>query len=53
VDHLADAVVVMAKVQLARDLSAGQVEDIMAFLRSLTGKMPESIMKAPVLPAED
>jgi hypothetical protein len=43
----------MAKVQLAKDLTAGQAEDITAFLRTLTGKMPESILKAPVLPAEE
>lgn len=53
VDHLADAVLIMAKVQLNRDLSAGTIDDITAFLRSLTGKMPESILNAPVLPAED
>jgi len=53
VDHLADAVVIMAKVQLARDLTPGTADDITAFLRSLTGKMPESILRAPVLPAEE
>ncbi len=52
VDRLADAVVIMAKVQLGRDLAAAQADDISAFLHSLTGKMPESLMKAPVLPAE-
>jgi cytochrome c peroxidase len=53
VDHLSEAVVIMAKVQLAKDLTTSQAEDITAFLRALTGKMPESILKAPVLPAED
>jgi cytochrome c peroxidase len=53
VDHLADAVVIMAKVQLAKDLTTSQAEDITDFLRALTGKMPESVLKTPVLPAED
>lgn len=38
VDRLADAVVIMAKVQLGRDLMTGIADDIAAFLRSLTGK---------------
>jgi cytochrome c peroxidase len=53
VDHLADAVIIMAKVQLAKDLTTSQAEDITAFFRALTGKMPESVLKTPVLPAEE
>ncbi|MHB8843805.1 MAG: cytochrome-c peroxidase [Nitrospirota bacterium] len=53
VDRLGDAVVIMAKVQLAKDLAAGTADDIAAFLRSLTGKIPESLLRAPVLPAEE
>ena len=53
VDRLADAVTIMAKIQLARDLSPGQAEDIVAFLHSLTGKLPESLVRAPVLPAAE
>ncbi len=53
VDRLVDAVTIMSKVQLARDLTTGQADDIVAFLQSLTGKMPESIIRTPVLPAED
>jgi cytochrome c peroxidase len=53
VDRLVDAVTIMAKVQLARDLPSGQADDIVAFLQSLTGKMPESVLRTPVLPAED
>jgi cytochrome c peroxidase len=48
-----DAVTIMAKVQLARDLPPGQADDIVAFLQSLTGKMPELLLRTPVLPAED
>ena len=53
VDHLADTVIIMAKVQLAKDLTTSQAEDITDLLRALTGKMPESIIKSPVLPAEE
>ncbi len=53
VDRLTDAVVIMAKVQLGRDLSSGQTDDIAAFLHALTGNVPETLLRAPVLPAED
>jgi len=53
VDRLADAVVIMAKVQLGRDLAAGQADDIAAFLHSLTGKVPASLLTTPELPPED
>jgi cytochrome c peroxidase len=47
---LPDAVRVMGRVQLGRQLTDAQVEDIAAFLASLTGKLPESFAIAPVLP---
>jgi cytochrome c peroxidase len=53
VDRLADAVTIMAKIQLGRDLTPAQAADIVAFLHSLTGKVPESLLRTPVLPAED
>ena len=40
----------MAKVQLDADLSDSDVEQIVTFLGSLTGSMPESFERAPVLP---
>jgi hypothetical protein len=43
----------MDKVQLARDLTSGQADDIAAFLHSLTGKLPESLARVPVLPAAE
>jgi hypothetical protein len=43
----------MARVQLGRDLTQGTINDITAFMGSLTGKMPESIIRTPVLPAEE
>lgn len=47
---LEDAVRIMAKTQLGKDLTDQQVEDIVAFLKSLTGKIPEDALKTPVLP---
>jgi len=53
VDKLADAVMIMAKVQLARDLTREQIGDIAAFLTSLTGKIPDAVLAVPVLPSEN
>lgn len=39
--QLADAVRIMARVQLGRTLDDNQVADIVAFLESLTGELPE------------
>lgn len=46
---LDEAVRVMAKTQLDTDLTNEQVDDIVAFLNSLTGEFPKQTM--PVLPA--
>jgi cytochrome c peroxidase len=51
VDKLDRAIWIMAKIQLGKELSKQQVEDIDAFLNSLTGKMSEDIVTVPVLPA--
>ncbi len=48
VKTLDEAVRVMAKVQLNRDLSDAQVKDIVAFLEGLTGEFPQQTM--PRLP---
>jgi cytochrome c peroxidase len=53
VNKLADAVVIMAKIQLGKDLSKDQTMDIVAFLSSLTGRIPQSMLTVPVLPAEE
>jgi cytochrome c peroxidase len=47
---LPEAVRVMAKVQLGRDLPDGDVSDIVAFLETLTGEVPEIFATAPMLP---
>ncbi len=49
VGHLDEAVKVMAKTQLGKDLSAEQAADLVAFLNALTGEFPEQTM--PRLPA--
>jgi cytochrome c peroxidase len=48
---LRDAVWIMGKIQLGRDLTQPQIEDIVAFLKSLTGKIPEDALKVPLLPS--
>lgn len=48
VKSLEEAVRVMAKTQLNKDLSDDQVKDIVAFLQSLTGEFPQQTM--PRLP---
>jgi cytochrome c peroxidase len=45
------AVRIMAKVQLGKNLSDQDVSEIVTFLESLTGKLPEDFATAPVLPA--
>lgn len=47
---LHQAVEIMGTAQLGEELGAGEVEAIVAFLQSLTGKVPEVIY--PILPAE-
>lgn len=56
---LDEAVRVMAKIQLGKDLTDAQVSDIVAFLGSLSGKFPEQTMprlpgleNATVVPAD-
>jgi cytochrome c peroxidase len=48
VKTLDEAVRVMAKTQLGKDLKTQEVEEIVAFLESLTGRMPKQ--QEPVLP---
>jgi cytochrome c peroxidase len=51
VDKLEDAVVIMAKIQLAKDLTGEETGEIVAFLKSLTGTIPEAALRVPVLPS--
>jgi cytochrome c peroxidase len=52
VDTLPKAVQIMAKVQLGTDLAGPDVEEIVTFLKSLTGTIPEGFERAPVLPPD-
>jgi cytochrome c peroxidase len=51
VSRLEEAIWIMGKVQLGKDLTKPQLEEINDFLRSLTGEIPEDAMKVPILPA--
>jgi cytochrome c peroxidase len=53
VESLEQAEWIMGKVQIESDLTKPQLEDIDAFLQSLTGRIPEDAMKVPILPATD
>ncbi|HIP43090.1 MAG TPA: cytochrome-c peroxidase [Aquifex aeolicus] len=48
---LEDAVRIMAKTQLGKELTDQQVKDIVAFLKALTGEIPKHALEVPVLPA--
>ena len=51
VRSLAGAVRIMAKVQLGKSLSDQDAQEIVTFLQSLTGKLPDDFANAPALPA--
>jgi cytochrome c peroxidase len=53
VDTMAEAITIMAKVQLGRDISGQQAGEIADFLKSLTGEISEEIMKVPLLPSAE
>ncbi|HTG01530.1 MAG TPA: cytochrome c peroxidase [Nitrospirota bacterium] len=52
VDRLSDAVMIMARIQLGKDLAREPIDDIAAFLGSLTGRIPDALLSVPVLPSE-
>lgn len=49
VASLPQAIRVMGKVQLDKDLTEGQINDLVAFLNSLTGELPKEFATEPVL----
>ena len=53
IDKLEDVVWIMGKIQLGKDLDKSRVEEIVAFLKSLTGEIPEDVLKIPLLPSTD
>ena len=48
---LKEAIRIMAKVQLGKDLTIEDIEDIYAFLKSLTGKLSRDMRTIPTLPS--
>ncbi len=50
VDKLERAVWIMGKIQLGKDLNTSQIEEIVTFLTSLTGEIPENVLEVPLLP---
>jgi cytochrome c peroxidase len=50
VTELGDAVRIMAKLQLGRDLGKDDIADIVEFLKSLTGEVPAQFANVPSLP---
>ncbi len=50
VDSLDDAVRIMARLQLGRQLSDDDVRHLVAFLNTLTGEVPKHFATAPILP---
>jgi len=53
VGKLENAVWIMGKIQLGKDLGKTQVEDVVTFLKSLTGKIPEDALRVPLLPSKE
>jgi cytochrome c peroxidase len=53
VNRLEEAISIMGKVQLGRDLTKPQTADIHAYLRSLTGEISEDAMKVPLSPINE
>lgn len=50
VESLEQAIWIMGKVQLGKDLTKEQINDIINFLKTLTGEIPEEAIKPPILP---
>jgi len=50
IQALPEMVRLMAKHQLGKTLTDGEVEDVVAFLKSLTGELPQQYISAPELP---
>jgi cytochrome c peroxidase len=50
IETLESAVVIMAKVQLGKDITGEQAAGITEFLKSLTGKIPKEVLTVPILP---
>ncbi len=51
VGKIEEAVWIMGKIQLGKDLDKSRIEEIVTFSRCLTGKIPEDALKIPLLPS--
>ena len=50
ISNIEDAVKIIAKLQLDKDLTPQEVQEIVTFLKTLTGTVPEELAKAPEMP---
>ncbi|RLD24382.1 MAG: hypothetical protein DRI71_02765 [Bacteroidetes bacterium] len=50
VESLSESVKIMGKIQLNKDLTDEQVGEIVTFLKTLTGEVPEEYQTAPAMP---
>jgi cytochrome c peroxidase len=50
VESLSEAVKLMGKLQLNKDLTDEQIDEIVTFLQALTGEVPEKYQTAPAMP---
>ena len=53
VAEMAEAISIMGKIQLGKALLGQEVEEIISFLKCLTGPIPEEALKVPVLPPSE
>jgi cytochrome c peroxidase len=53
VDGLADAVRIMGRIQLKKTLADREVEEIVGFLKCLTGRIPQDARRVPILPRNE
>jgi cytochrome c peroxidase len=53
VDKLIEAVLIMGKIQLGRNVTEQQGEDLVKFLTSLTGEIHKDVLIVPILPSKE
>jgi cytochrome c peroxidase len=53
VDKLTEAVLIMGKIQLGRNVTEQQGEDLVKFLTSLTGEIHKEVLIVPILPSKE
>ena len=51
IDSLEETVAIMARHQLGKELTDEEVDSIVAFLKALTGEIPEGVTTAPAMPS--